>query len=60
MISSHTQQPVVPAVLYDVLCGLFCFFTEAHEAGWHEAESLKHNIVQLVVPGSQTEFDHLF
>ena len=51
---------MVPTVLEDVLCSLFCFFTEAHEAGWHEAESLMHNIVQLVVPGSQTEFDHLF
>ena len=33
------QQPVIPAVLEDVLCGLFCFSTGA-PGGWHEAESI--------------------
>ena len=53
------QQLVIPSVLEDVLCGLFCFSTRSH-GGWHKAESIMHVLVQLVVPSSQMEDDHLF
>ena len=52
------QQPVTPAVLEDVLCGLFCFSTGAH-GGWHEMEVIMHVLVQLIVSGSQAEDDNL-
>ena len=51
-------QPVIPAVLEDVLCCLFCFSAGAH-GGWHEVESIMHVLVQLVVPGSQSD-DELY
>ena len=49
---------MTPAVLEDVLCGLFSFSTGAH-GGWHEVESIMHVLVQLVVPGSQADDDHV-
>ena len=53
------QQLVIHAVQENVRCCLFRFSTGA-PGGWHEAESVMHVLVQLVVPGSQTEDDHLF
>ena len=46
------QQPMIPAVLEDVLCGLFGFSTGA-PGGWHEVESIMHVLVHAVVPGSR-------
>ena len=45
------QQPGIPAVLQDVLCGLFCFSAGAH-GGWHEVEFIIIIIIIMNILGA--------